>query len=205
MDRYGKRQVIPHVDTLRPEHKPMVLGNIKNWETYWSSRPTWGSSSFVLSRAKVIHHYLTWMTLNCPMRREEARCAEKHNLAREEEENKRCRSLEDVDPRNAEAVAESYKWSIPYFLEPKSRSIKNRLGSKKMPVWKRLEKVPSPPRHTLRDKIIKEPAARREEEEREESEMARSREVPRKLKEKEPPREWKAEIDQSKNKGGYWR
>lgn len=63
----------------------MVLGNIKDWETYIEGHPTWEMSSLSLSGAKVTYHYLTWMTSNCPTRREEARRAERHELAREKE------------------------------------------------------------------------------------------------------------------------
>lgn len=178
--QYGRRQLIPDVDSIMPVDTPVLGHSASRWESYWMDRPRVivqepKESNWVVSR-----HYIIWMTSDNSVRRAEARVAEKKQL---EIENRPCTRKPNIDDYMAK------------------RSVKARLGVKITPVWERLSRAP---KETEKKKVTTDPKRKRDEEEilreivREES--PRKKYVWRKKGESSKKKEKEGEKEKGKGK-----
>src|SRR5918999_1467456 len=78
--QYGSRQFIPDTDTLKPLDKPMLRGNARSWEDYWSARPRTEVTPLTVGDAKVSKDYLDWIASNTAIGRAESRRVERGRL-----------------------------------------------------------------------------------------------------------------------------
>ena len=115
MRQFGKRQVIPDHDSVKPDDKPMLGGVAKAWGKDWEQRSRVTIAVLSDARERVSPHYLIWMTADTLIARAEARKAERR----------------DHDLGKRQGVE-----------KPTASSVKDRLGPKKVPVWDRIEKLP---------------------------------------------------------------
>ena len=77
--QFGKSQIIPDCDTMRPDEKPMLQGIAKNWEKC----PRIVEASLPEHLEMVSKHYLVWMTADSALVRVEARKAVRGGRVRE--------------------------------------------------------------------------------------------------------------------------
>ena len=102
---------------MRPDEKPMLQWIAKNWERHCEKGPRTAATLLPEHLEMASKHYLVWMTVESASVRSEARRAERGGRTR--------------DMRSSSVARSS------------TSDVKDRLGPKRVPVWDRLEKLPS--------------------------------------------------------------
>ncbi|KMS96332.1 hypothetical protein BVRB_9g226030 [Beta vulgaris subsp. vulgaris] len=117
MRQYGRKQVIPDRDTIRPANQSIVSRSLKRWGDFWMAQPKLDVLDLDDCDATTSRFYKKWMSTNNATAR-----AERKDLNRKR-------------PSESET---SYEPTPKRSERNNASTVKDRLGPKVAPVWSRL-------------------------------------------------------------------